>query len=713
MRNSFPLIRTFFYSLMILLLLSCGGGGGGDGDSGQDSDEDSTPIPNLPAPSEPLSITAVTPEVGMANQVLNVDILGTGFKSGLQAVMFIDSVNQRDIVGSQPEALAGELAIAGNRVYVANRRMGVRIFDVSDATSPTLLGGTTGISADAVALKGDIAYAARLTDLRVINVADPANVQILSTITLPGNGIALRVVGDTLYIACSTGLQIYDISTPASPAFVGAHNIGLTELVVQGTLVYASSPSGLVVIDISNPALPQTAGTYSLSGDIWTIGMSGNIAFLISSFEGMVALDVSQLNAITSVGSDLRLSGFKLKIVGDRAYVAGTSGGISVVDISDPANMETIGRVNTPYSAFGIVVANDHAYVADWHGGLQVVDVANPKLPQTISMTDTLTARGVKVVGDTAYIAANGSVFGPGGLKIVDIQDPYNPQVIGHAISQGTDVEVAGTKAFLAGESSGFVMVDITNSTAPVAGTPVDIGYTSDLEYANGHVFAASSQGLTIFDVQGASPVTVGNVPGFSTDSIALVDDYIYVASADGLRVIDVSNVNMPSVVNTLAGFYGQVAAKGDYLYTLSSDFEVVSIADRENPVEVTHTARGMLDGKLPYKIRVDGDTVFVTEYYGDVFAYDITDPENPVYMYHLQTPGNAIDIQSVDNKLYIADSYGLTILPKPVLATSLTISGNVINATFPAQELAGSYTVRVFDQAIATEAIGVVNIVP
>jgi hypothetical protein len=54
-------------------------------------------------------------------------------------------------------------------------------------------------------------------------------------------------------------------------------------------------------------------------------------------------------------------------------YVADHAGGLQVFDVSDPADPELVGQVDTPY-ANAVFVTDDHIYVADRDWGLVVIE---------------------------------------------------------------------------------------------------------------------------------------------------------------------------------------------------------------------------------------------------------------------------------------------------------------------------------------------------
>ena len=110
-----------------------------------------------------------------------------------------------------------------------------------------------GVTED-VALAGSHAYlAAGVSDLRVVDISNPAAPASIGGVDTPGNALGLDVVGNLAYVVDGAfGLQIVDITNPAAPAIIG----NLNTLAVPGgwpwpapwrmsrTAATASSPGG-------------------------------------------------------------------------------------------------------------------------------------------------------------------------------------------------------------------------------------------------------------------------------------------------------------------------------------------------------------------------------------------------------------------------------------------------------------------------------------
>ncbi|MFQ6606886.1 MAG: hypothetical protein ACE5DP_04480 [Fidelibacterota bacterium] len=59
-------------------------------------------------------------------------------------------------------------------------------------------------------------------------------------------------------------------------------------------------------------------------------------------------------------------------VSGNIAYF-GNGGYLEIVDISDPANPNELGKVLIPSVAMGITISGNYAYVADRYDGLRII----------------------------------------------------------------------------------------------------------------------------------------------------------------------------------------------------------------------------------------------------------------------------------------------------------------------------------------------------
>jgi hypothetical protein len=325
---------------------------------------------------------------------------------------------------------------------------------------------------------------AEITRLKTENdqavvVIDGQSVQIEQAVTLvgsydtPGLSYGVQVVGNYAYVAdLTSGLQIIDISNPATPTLKGNYDTSGNALDVQivGNYAYvADYQSGLQIIDISNPATPTLKGNYDTSGNALDVQIVGNYAYVADGYLGLQIIDISNPATPTLKGNyDTSDYALDVQIVGNYAYVADGDLGLQIIDISNPATPTLKGNYHTSGYAVGVQIVGNYAYVADGYLGLQIIDISNPATPTFKGNYDTSGyAQDVQVVGNYAYVAD-----ADWGLQIIDISNPATPTFKGNYDTSGYayDVQIVGNYAYVA-DSDGVQILDVSDFTNPSTST--------------------------------------------------------------------------------------------------------------------------------------------------------------------------------------------------------------------------------------------------
>ena len=106
----------------------------------------------------------------------------------------------------------------------------------------------------------------------------------VGSVDTPGFAHGVAVSGTRAYVTDrSSGLQVIDISTPATPVIVGSVDTPGTAwgVAVAGTHAYvADGSSGLQVIDISTPASPLIVGSVDTPDDARGVAVAGTHAYV-------------------------------------------------------------------------------------------------------------------------------------------------------------------------------------------------------------------------------------------------------------------------------------------------------------------------------------------------------------------------------------------------------------------------------------------------
>ncbi|MEK7531482.1 MAG: tail fiber domain-containing protein, partial [Patescibacteria group bacterium] len=305
-------------------------------------------------------------------------------------------------------------------------------------------------------------------------------------------------------------------STTNSNAFNGAGN----RIVISGGYAYVSATNRLVTIDISDPRYPTTTSILSSAalGSPEIFSVAGNYAYLPDSTGGALnIIDISNASSTTIVGTltHANLAGARSAYVKGRyVYVAGNASGLSVVDVSNPANPVLVGY-RALSNARDVEVIGRYAYIARVStAGFAVIDVSNPANPILVKNLQNTTYlqnnQSLEVVGRYAYVTAADI----DRLTIVDISNPTNPVIAG-SITDATnlnnprDIVISGNYAYVTTNSdpTGITTVDVSSTTAPVvvAAQPVDNANGVAVSGNRIYSIGIGSNTFTIFEGAGAN----------------------------------------------------------------------------------------------------------------------------------------------------------------------------------------------------------------
>ena len=303
--------------------------------------------------------------------------------------------------------------------------------------------------------------------------------------------VTLSSDGNTLFLAeDDMGLQMIDISNPASPSSIGTiHSSGdAVDVVLSAdgnTAFLADLYSGLQIIDISNLSSPELISTHSTSGEAWgvTLSADGNTVFVADGESGIQIIDVTKLpspSLIATFNTPGWASDVRLSADGNTAYVADGASGLQIVDITDFSSPSLISSLDTEGFAnrVDLSVDGNTAFVADWDSGLQIIDVTNHSRPSLLSTLDTSGfALDVTLSDDsyTAFVADDDN-----GLQIIDVTNLTRPSLMHSLNTQGYAVDVTLSSdndiAYVADNTGGLQIVNLPDRNVQLIG---DLSITS------------------------------------------------------------------------------------------------------------------------------------------------------------------------------------------------------------------------------------------
>ena len=193
---------------------------------------------------------------------------------------------------------------------------------------------------------------------------------------------------------------------------------------------------------------------------------------------------------------------------GTTVYLASTSGGLFVVDVSDPAAPSQLGQYDFGSGNLAHRVANDGTtvYVGMRGAGWSVVDASDPGNIIELATDDTVDAQDVAVAGSTLLVADNN------GLLSYDVTDPSTPTPLTVDLvlpGSSETIEVAGDVAFVASAGAGLSAVDISDPGALMELSSLSIGNGAERLAVEGTtVYVAHSEGVSIVDATDSAMLT-------------------------------------------------------------------------------------------------------------------------------------------------------------------------------------------------------------
>ncbi len=453
------------------------------------------------------------------------------------------------------------IAAQGNYLHAGNSYGAVEMYELSDPQNPQYVSQYTAANATGFAFSGSYVFVSSGTNLnptipcgvKAVNIADPAAPVSGVNVDIPGCANTVRLSGNYAYAGgANGGLSIINVANPAAPGIAGAyHRVGgPTDIRVDGNNAYLSSGE-FHFVDVANPISPQQLGYNRLNGLI-IAGGYGYRLILNTTPGGTVEIyTITDLHAPQRI-AQVAVDGYPRNLIvgGAYAYVGlayqgGTSGGVQIIDVSDPAQPQKRGFFPTGNAAgtsagypYALSLRAQTLYVIEGGSKFHIVDIADPDTPTAIPHTLTISKPASMVLKGTYAYIATGS-WGTGcGLTILDISDPAYPTLVGGFSDGGWlhtyAVAVGDRYAYIASEAMGVQIIDVSNPAEPAPVISPHVAKdTNTLSVAaeGNHLYVADAvRGLLIFQVDPDPNILYGEFKGW--DGGTLYDDFAVTAAS-------------------------------------------------------------------------------------------------------------------------------------------------------------------------------------
>jgi hypothetical protein len=377
----------------------------------------------------------------------------------------------------------------------------------------------------------------------------------------------------------------------------------------------------------------------------------------------------------TLLGRSLPLPGLvrDISVISTTAYVAVGTGGLSVLDVTDPVapvkitqyipedGTSTNSLRNNPGEpaplnpsacydpgdvAYQVHAKGTQIFVAYGYLGLRILDMSDPSNPVeygNLELYEGLETMAVYAKGRYAYVLDVDYEYGGSVLRVVDVSNPASPIVVGikDRLASAEGVYAEGDYVYVAA-SDGLTILNVKDPTNPkIAGKTKTPGYARRVMVVDSLAFVADRHGgLRIIDVSDpATPKEIGSYGNdYSVYDLYILDDRAYLAnSSGGLLLLDVSDPSQPKKLGSyqvLSSHYGLVVY--EELTYLANGNQGLGIVDVTVPAQIYE--KGRFQTEVPFEVRdisIDDNLVSIagrrlTRAEHVMTLVDISDPLNP-----------------------------------------------------------------------------------
>lgn len=474
-----------------------------------------------------------------------------------------------DLSGTQIQQVASvalpsepsDVFTSGSTAYAVDGSL--RILDISDPEDASLL--TTyevsgvNVSVQHVYVSGNYAYvAADMGGLRVLDVSSPSSPVEVGSLAI-SDARRVFVLDNRAYVVSSgspSKLWVVDVTSPASPASMGSCQVqGSNGIFVLGNTAYVACgwQGGIQIVDISDPASPTVESSYGAGSKYgYDVSAYSNYAYVAGSSGGLIVLDVTDPEAPTEVSVLTDIKANRIRIRYPSAYVVfGGDDGFRELDLSDPASPAVTRQFEMAVGVQSLYASGDRLYLSSYDR-LWIYDLlAAPELPTPLSSYPEWQAADIFVRDTYAYLLDFSNIY------ILDVSDPEDVTQMGSLAGGGSGrIFVQDSYAYVV-LGNKMEIIDVSDPTSPSKSGELTLSGGGDVFVPEGSDVAYVVDGGGLHAVDVSDPGAPGILASLGTSKDAscvwVSDSRAFVGSNSGgvfcIEAFDVSDPSSPSLV--------------------------------------------------------------------------------------------------------------------------------------------------------------------
>jgi len=472
----------------------------------------------------------------------------------------------------------------------------------------------------------------------------------------------LALVDSTILVPDDVGVHIIDVSEPENPIYIDCFNVteNCLRIEVSGNIAYiANSSDGLLILDVNNPQSPQYLGSCDTPDCALSLAVSDTIVYIADRNAGLQIIGVSSPQNPVLLGSLTSIHASELTVSDTLVFVSSFYGSFHVIDVSDPTLPTLVNGIeNIPEDVNDIIIIDSIAYVTTGDGFL-IYDFSDPTVFNLISTYNLAYTGELSISQNTAYLSC-----GYHGFAALDISNIYEPELIGvlktPRCARNTVIE--DNIAYITDLYTGLEIYDISEPENPdIVGsvnTPYvasSISVSEDIAYVTDY-----TSNIQILDLSDPGFAYIINSYGifYIVEDFLIVENYGYAITSHRLYIFRLDNLVYPEIISYIeTGYDNQtIAYSNSHIYLASNGIKIINVNNPQNPylVGVCDTPGIALD------LMVSGNIVYVADYYCGLTIIDASDLSNPFILPYFTTPGSryVYSLAKSGNILYLAGSY-------------------------------------------------------
>jgi hypothetical protein len=436
---------------------------------------------------------------------------------------------------------------------------------------------------------------------------------------------------------------------------------------------------------------PRLLGTYDTRGRSRQVVTRGDYAFLANGSGGLHIVDVSDPRQPQRAGVWYpHGKTAALAKYGSYVYLAAGGSGVSIVQVTPPTTPRLVASMPLPGNASDIVIIPPYAYVGTTQGRLYILDLTTPLRPRLLSQIE---AGGhvvdMAVVDGVAYLACLKQ-----GVITVDVHDPQHPRLLqrwptGEA---ATGIAVHEQHAYVA--AGNLEVLDMRRPEAPALVAIRRVSGTFGVAVLPPYVLLPSgTDGVQVVPLQGSTAVSQTRTMHYAARLALTAHQALVADTRGGLRILDMAQPDQPRLLATLEdiGTIVDVVVDGTFAY-LADDSRGSGVVVVDISLPTAPRVVGQYYSEATTDVVVWNHLALVGDASGMVYVVDVQQPTRPRVLTSLPLPGKVQRLALLPPYVLIAsDAAGLHVVevtPDALLQlhTTVPIPGRALDIAMVGQ---------------------------